>query len=135
VSNLSCDYDKLKSLLPKFSSGNTLLAKALEKVLQYNITRAFAISDGIPDSEDACYKVAEQYRERKIILDTVYVKSSPHSSENARDCMRKIAAIGGGVFLSFDDYGNFNHAIAYLSPGHRSDLNDKNVRLMLGSGE
>jgi len=139
VQDLTCNYIDIKIKLANFKSGATPLATAMSRVLHSApITRAFIVSDGIPDDENGCYMAAELYKEKGIKIDTIFVSSgSIYSGEqpDAKDLMRKIADITGGVFMCFDNLGNFSKAVGYLAPAFRDMLENKKLRLQLGSGE
>lgn len=134
VSPLLCEYDKIKQKLPNFTSGGTPLARAMTLVLNFDITAAIIVSDGEADDRLTALERAEDFVKRGIKIDTVYVQSLSKDTE-AMETLRTIAQKTGGIFMTFEDQEKFSKALAYLNPATRHLLEDKKVRLMLGSGE
>ena len=114
---LTTDYSRaLLSAWALDTTGCTPMAAAMEKVItKYPVTRGILMSDGQPDSEQACYAVAEQYREAVVPIDTVHISSSPYGEE----VLQKIAEMTGGLFIKFTDLDSFTKSFKYLSPALR----------------
>jgi len=119
------------------ATGGTPLAEYMEKTLsRISMTRAIIISDGAPTGsppsytenyteraymtpEGFCYKIAEQYAEACIPIDTVHIGTS----QSGADVLKKIAEITGGVFIKFEDASLFSQKFHYLAPSYRALLN------------
>lgn len=107
------------------AGGGTPMSVAMEFCLNsYNLTRAILISDGQPDYEPT--NQTETYKTREIPVDTVHIGSS----SDGEDCLKRISAATGGLFVKFKDVKSFATAFAYLLPETRANAS----QLLLGSG-
>jgi uncharacterized protein YegL len=103
---------------------STPMARAMDYVLNtYSITRAVLVSDGEPDSTQACYDSALQYKEAGIMIDCVHIGDA--SSGEA--CLRSIAEITGGQYIKFTDVSSFSKSFKYLTPKFYAMLTSGNV--------
>jgi Mg-chelatase subunit ChlD len=95
------------------SCGSTPMARAMDYVINtYSITRAVLVSDGEPDSTQACYDSAAQFREAGIMIDCVHIGNST----SGEACLRRIAEITGGQYIKFTDVTSFSKSFKYLTP-------------------
>lgn len=135
--SLTVDYNLLLKIAPNYGGGGTPIHRALQQALEQSITRIILVSDGEPDNTTACYEEAQKAKSKSIKIDTIFVQSvfSGIGIEEAKHVLKEISRITDGIFMSFDKSGNFTKAAAYLTPGNRFLLEDKKIRLMLGSGE
>lgn len=101
------------------------------------ITRAVLFSDGEPTDghikETHSEKILEQYVEKKIPIDTVYI--GLETNARAMETMKYIAEKTGGIFMFFKDTANFRKNFKYLAPAYRAMLSDGNFRKALEEGK
>ena len=99
--------------------GGTPMADALHYALgSYPLTRAVLVSDGQPDSEQAAYTEAVNYREAGVPCDCVHIG---HNSDGEQ-CLRRIAEITGGQYIKFTDIQSFSKQFKYLTPAYYGQL-------------
>jgi Mg-chelatase subunit ChlD len=104
--------------------GSTPMAQALDYVLNtYSITRGVLVSDGEPDSTQACYDSAAQYREAGIMVDCVHIGDST----SGEACLRRIAELTGGQYIKFTDVTSFSKSFKYLTPKYYAMLTSGGV--------
>ena len=95
------------------AEGCTPMARAMDYVINtYSITRGVLVSDGEPDSTQACYDTASQYREAGIMIDCVHIGDST----SGEACLRRIAELTGGQYIKFTDVNSFSKSFKYLTP-------------------
>lgn len=116
------------------ATGGTPLYGTLKKLLMNeNITRAVAFSDGSPtDSND--YETGdtiEKYIEKKIAIDTIFIGSIESSGYMK---MLDIAKQTGGIFLHFTDVSVLAKSLKYLTPHYRALLEDDNMKARVEKG-
>lgn len=94
------------------ASGGTPMAEAMDKTLEYPISRAIIISDG---EAYGCIREAERYKAAEIPIDCVHIGSSGQGEE----LLSNIARITGGIYLKFTSTEAFVKAFEYLTPAKR----------------
>lgn len=87
------------------AGGSTAMHKGLTRAIQMldankgsYIPRIILISDGAPDNQDLVVDVINQHREKRIIVDCIYIGESSEHDQYYIDFMKNIARITGGIF-------------------------------------
>ena len=78
--------------------GLTRAISMLDKNKGSYIPRIILISDGAPDSPEAVVDVIESNKEKRIIVDCIYIGERTEYDSNYIDFMKNIAKITGGIF-------------------------------------
>lgn len=112
------------------SLGGTPMADAMFDMLSNEImTRAVLVSDGEPNEVNHVMRLAGDYKEAGIPIDTVHIGDS----EQGEDCLRQVAAMTGGIYMKFKNASLFATAFKYLTPSYRALLSDSGFRAKLGA--
>lgn len=87
------------------AGGGTAMHKGLQRAISMleknkgtHIPRIILISDGAPDSQDAVADVISQHRDKRIIVDCIYIGDTAEWDSTYVEFMKKIAAMTGGTF-------------------------------------
>lgn len=139
VQSLTCDYTEIEKVLPKFVSGATFIAYALDTMCTYgnpnfSLDRIILVSDGQPNDAVLIDQNIDRLIQAKIKVDTIFIYAF-FPDKTAQELMQRIAAKTGGVYMTFDNMDSFQNAVGYLSPAQYHLLQDKKTRLLLGSKE
>lgn len=101
------------------SIGDTPMGIGMTNALEYHSpTRGLLISDGEATDADESYRVAEVYKKKEIIIDTVHIGDS--SSGEAR--LKRIAEITEGIYMKFTNVAAFAGSFHYLLPESRAEI-------------
>lgn len=99
--------------------GDTPMGQGMSTTLEMvRPTRAMLISDGEATDGDLSYRVAETYKQREIIIDTVHIGESTSGEER----LKRIAEITGGIYMKFKDVSSFSTSFHYLLPETRDAI-------------
>jgi len=99
--------------------GDTPMASGMSNTLEYHSpTRCMLISDGEQTDGDAPFQVAQQFRDKSVVVDTFHIGSSKSGEET----LKKIAEITGGMYFKFTDVTAFSENLHHLLPGSRETL-------------
>lgn len=125
--------------------GSTPILSKLRAMLGCKLSRVVLFSDGEPtdiryeyasyvnrDVKDLCI----QYKEKKLVIDTVYIVDLHHPNMEARNFLIYLAEATGGVFLEFEaGKSSFRNSFKYLAPAYRALLADKSFVDKIQAGE
>lgn len=114
--------------------GGTPMGRALEQVIMNDsLTRCVVVSDGGATDNPISDDQIPKYVEASVVIDTV---SIGRDSENSEALLQRLASATGGVYLKFEDVGNFAKNFKYLTPGFRAMLTSgSDVAEMIGATE
>ena len=137
--------------------GSTPTFDALSKALEDNPTRVVLISDGGPTdgkvltdkahfqygngyyersgpkegsidlSKWQIHPIIEKYRENKISIDTVYI--GPDDKSFAKEEMRAVAELTGGMYIFFKEGESFAKKFKYLAPAFYAQLTAGSIKI------
>jgi len=130
--NLSRDKNMLvMTAMVIQAAGGTPMHKPMRLVLEgVALTRAIIISDGDADNDRFALDQAARYAEQEIPIDTVHIGDS----SGGEDLLKQIAKLTGGIYIKFDNVGNFATAFSYLTPAKRGEL-AQGIAGLLGAKE
>ena len=87
------------------AGGGTAMHKGLQRAISMlaknkgtHIPRIILISDGAPDSPEAVADVLSQHRDKRVIVDCIYIGATSEWDATYVDFMKKIADMTGGIF-------------------------------------
>jgi Mg-chelatase subunit ChlD len=99
--------------------GDTPMGEGLRNTMEYHSpTRCMLVSDGEQTDGDECFKEAEKYRQREVVVDCFHIGSS----KRGEDTLKRIAEITGGMYFKFTDVQSFSDNLIHLLPGQREVL-------------
>lgn len=147
-SHFTCDLPALTLDLPNIhAEGGTPLFEAIQTNLKpsieqpkIRITRMVVFSDGEPNgnTETALAETIAKAKEKKVILDTVYISNSYRQNETDRAyiVMKRLADETGGIFMVFErGKTTFKRILKYLTQGNKLLLADNDFKKALEAGE
>ncbi len=99
--------------------GDTPMGEGMKNALQYHYpTRCMLISDGEQTDGEIAFSVAEDYKRKEIICDTVHIGDSSKGEET----LKRIAQITNGMYMKFRDVQSFSSNFHWLLPESRAQL-------------
>jgi Mg-chelatase subunit ChlD len=115
--------------------GDTPMGEGMQNALEnHSPTRALLISDGEQTDGDIAFRIAENYKSKEILIDTVHIGDSSRGEET----LKRIAAITGGIYMKFKDVQSFSSNFHYLLPESRAAIAGmlpSSVAALLGADE
>lgn len=94
------------------ADGGTPMDEPMREVLeQISLTRGIIISDGCANNPALAVDQAMRYKEQEIPIDCVHIGNETHGE----DLLKEIAELTGGIYIKFDNVGNFAQAFSYLT--------------------
>jgi len=133
VVSLTCDYNAINVVVSGLSaSASTPFFHTVNKMVNYEVTRAIVFSDGAPDYNDPGNwqeKTINTAREKKIPVDCVYIGIGDN------EYMKDLSEKTGGIYMRFEDAKTLSRQLKYLSPAYIGMLMNAELKAKVERGE